>query len=145
MAPLNRRGLLLGSATLLSMKVSAMPLSTSGVDLVEASAASLARVMGAGRLSAEVLVQACLTRIGAVDRRGPRLNSVIERNPDALSIARTLDAERRAGRVRGPLHGLPVLLKDNIATGDRMSTSAGFAQALDQVGVAHGANTVKGQ
>ena len=142
MAPLDRRGLLLGSATLLSMKVSAMPLSTSGVDLVEASAVSLARVMGAGRLSAEVLVQACLTRIGAVDRRGPRLNSVIERNPDALAIARTLDAERKAGRVRGPLHGLPVLLKDNIATGDRMSTSAG-SLALDGVRAVRDAHLVK--
>ena len=124
-AALSRRGLLLGSAALLTTKVSAMPKSSPSVDIVEASAASLAQSLAAGRLSAEALVQACLARIAAIDRRGPRLNSVIESNPEALTIARALDAERRAGRVRGPLHGLPVLLKDNIATGDRMSTSAG--------------------
>ncbi|MGH8781989.1 amidase [Paraburkholderia sp.] len=73
-----------------------------------------------------------LTRIAALDRRGPRLNSIIELNPDASAIARTLDAERRAGQVRGPLHGAIVVVKDNIATGDRMSTSAG-SLALDGV------------
>jgi amidase len=140
--PLNRRGLLLGSAALLSLKVSAMPTSTSGVDLVEASAASLAQALSSGRLSAELLAQACLARIAAIDRRGPRLNSVIERNPDALAIARALDAERKAGRVRGPLHGLPVLLKDSIATGDRMSTSAG-SLALDGVRALRDAYLVK--
>jgi amidase len=125
-ASLSRRCLLLGSVALLpSMKVSAMQKSSADIDLVETSATSLAQAMASGRTSAEALVQACLARIAAVDRRGPRLNSVIERNPDVLAIARTLDVERRAGRLRGPLHGLPVLLKDNIATGDRMSTSGG--------------------
>jgi len=139
----NRRHLLLGSAALLSsMKVTAMPKSRADIDLVEASAGALAQAMAAGRTSAEALVQACLARIGAVDRRGPRLNSVIERNPEALAIARSLDAERRAGRVRGPLHGLPVLLKDNIATGDRMSTSAG-SLALDGVRATRDAHLVK--
>ena len=123
---MQRRHLLLGSAALLSsMKVPAMPKSSAPVELVEASATALAQAMNAGRLSAAALVQACLARIGAIDRRGPHLNSVIELNADALAIARALDAERKAGRLRGPLHGLPVLLKDNIATGDRMSTSAG--------------------
>ena len=142
-AALNRRSLLLGTAALLStMKVRAMPKSSAAVDIVEAGATSLAQAMVAGRLSAEALVQACLARIATVDRRGPRLNSVIERNPEALSIARALDAERKAGRVRGPLHGLPVLLKDNIATGDRMSTSGG-SLALDGLRAARDAHLVK--
>jgi len=125
------------------MKVSAMPKTTAAdIDLVESSAAALAQAMAAGRTSAEALVQACLARIAAVDRRGPHLNSVIERNPDAPAIARALDAERKAGRLRGPLHGLPVLLKDNIATGDRMSTSAG-SLALDGVRATRDAHLVK--
>jgi amidase len=77
-------------------------------------------------------VRQYLARIAAVDKAGPRLNSVIETNPDALRIAAELDRERAAGKLRGPLHGIPVLLKDNIATADRMSTSAG-SLALDGV------------
>jgi len=91
----------------------------------EADVATLSAATAAGRLSSEHLVQAYLARIADIDRRGPRLNSIIELNPEARSIARTLDAERRAGQLRGPLHGIPVLLKDNIATGDRMHTTAG--------------------
>lgn len=80
--------------------------------------------LAAGTLSAEALTQAYLQRIEQLDRGGPALNSVIELNPDALAEARALDAERKAGRVRGPLHGIPVLLKDNIdAVG--MANSAG--------------------
>ena len=63
--------------------------------------------------------------IAVIDKAGPRLNAVIELNPDAARIAADLDRERCAGKVRGPLHGIPILLKDNIATADRMSTSAG--------------------
>ena len=92
----------------------------------------LAKAMAEGRLTAERLVRDCLARIEAIDRHGPRLRSVIELNPDALAIAKALDGERKAGRVRGPLHGIPVLVKDNIATGDRMSTTAG-SLALDGV------------
>src|ERR671932_850041 len=66
-----------------------------------------------------------LRRVEEVDRRGPALNSVIEVNPDALSTADALDRERKQGRVRGPLHGVPVLIKDNVATADRMETTAG--------------------
>jgi amidase len=93
--------------------------------LEETSAASLAKSMADGRISAEKLTDAYLARIESIDRHGPRLNSVIELNPEAQALARTLDAERKAGHLRGPLHGLPVLIKDNIATGDRMSTTAG--------------------
>jgi amidase len=81
--------------------------------------------MASGRLSARRLTEMYLERIERIDRRGPALNSVIETNPDAVSIAEGLDRERKAGRVRGPLHGVPILIKDNIATADRMETTAG--------------------
>jgi len=93
--------------------------------LAELDATVLARQLAEGRTTSAALVASCLQRIEAVDRHGPRINSVIELNPEAAAIAKALDAERKAGKLRGPLHGLPVLLKDNIATGDRMSTSAG--------------------
>ena len=91
-------------------------------ELEEATIAGLQAAMNAGRHSARSLAEAYLTRIEAVDRV---LRSVIEVNPDAQSIAARLDGERRAGQVRGPLHGIPVLIKDNIATADRMETTAG--------------------
>ena len=81
--------------------------------------------MAAGTLTSRELTVAYLERIAQIDRAGPRLNSVIELNPDALTIAEKLDAERKAGRVRGPLHGIPILIKDNIATADKMETTAG--------------------
>ena len=62
------------------------------------------------------MTQQYLARIDAIDQRGPAINAVIELNPDALAIASQLDAERKAGKVRGPLHGIPVLIKDNIDT-----------------------------
>src|SRR6266478_9266021 len=91
----------------------------------EISIAEIQAAMTAGRLDAESLVQMYLTRIQAIDRSGPILRSVQEINPDAVAIARSLDEERRAKRVRGPLHGIPILLKDNIATADKMETTAG--------------------
>lgn len=81
--------------------------------------------MRSGRLSSEALTQLYLDRIAAMDRSGPTLRHVIETNPEATQVAARLDAERRAGRVRGPLHGVPVIVKDNIDTADRMHTSAG--------------------
>ncbi|MGC8000302.1 amidase family protein, partial [Salmonella enterica] len=77
------------------------------------------------------MTEAYLARIAAVDRSGPRLNSVIEVNPDALDIAEQRDRERAAGTTRGPLHGIPVLIKDNIDTADRMKTTAGSLALLD--------------
>ncbi len=81
--------------------------------------------MAAGRLSARALMVAYRQRIEAIDRAGPKLNAVIELNPDAIKIAAEMDRERKAGHVRGPLHGIPILLKDNIVTADRMQTTAG--------------------
>jgi amidase len=94
-------------------------------DVVEASVAQLQQAMTAGTLSAKKLTELYLARIKAVDKSGPNLNAVIELNPDALAIAEALDQERAKKGPRGPLHGIPVLLKDNIATADKMSTSAG--------------------
>jgi amidase len=75
--------------------------------------------------TSEKLVSLYLKRIEQIDKNGPTLNSVIEINPDALEIARKLDQERKSGKIRSPLHGLPILIKDNIDTADKMSTSAG--------------------
>jgi amidase len=94
-------------------------------DLEEVSVAELQRRMESGRETARSLVDKYSARIEAIDRKGPALRSVIELNPEAAAIADRLDAERKAGRTRGPLHGIPVLLKDNIATADRMMTTAG--------------------
>jgi amidase len=91
----------------------------------EATIAQLQAAMNAGRTSAVELTNHYLNRILAIDEKGPHLNSVIEINPDALELAHAADALRRRGRVLGPLHGIPILLKDNIDTGDRMQTSAG--------------------
>ena len=81
--------------------------------------------MESGELTARRLAELYLDRISEIDKDGPYLNSVIELNPDALEIADTLDEERKAGKTRGPLHGIPILVKDNIDTHDRMQTSAG--------------------
>ena len=100
--------------------------------LATATATELAADLDSGELSAVSLTEMYLERIAAIDAAGPTLRSVIELNPDALEIAATLDAERRAGRVRGPLHGLPVLVKDNIDSGDRMLTTAGSLALVGQ-------------
>jgi amidase len=94
-------------------------------DLDEVTIAELQRRMETGQETSRSIVDKYLARIDAIDRRGPALRSVLEINPDATGIADRLDAERRSGRVRGPLHGIPVLLKDNIDTADRMMTTAG--------------------
>jgi amidase len=94
-------------------------------ELDEASVSGLQDAMTAGRYTSRRLVELYSARIDALDRTGPTLRAVIELNPDALAIADALDAERRAGHVRGPLHGIPVLIKDNIDTADRMMTTAG--------------------
>jgi len=94
-------------------------------ELEETTVAELQAGMRSGKWSAKELTEKYLERIEKVDRRGAALNSVIELNPEALAIAESLDRERKAGRTRGPLHGVPVLIKDNIDTADRMLTTAG--------------------
>src|SRR5215213_1710059 len=94
-------------------------------ELEELTVADLQAAMTARQLTARQLAEMYLGRIDALDRNGPRLNTVIEVNPDALTIADALDRERAGGSSRGPLHGIPVLLKDNIDTADQMLTTAG--------------------
>src|SRR3989442_406808 len=91
----------------------------------EATVAQLQAEMASGMLTSEQLTMEYIARIVALDQNGPGVNAVIELNPDALVMARNADALRRRGVVLGPLHGIPVLLKDNIDTGDKMQTSAG--------------------
>ncbi|MBA2642267.1 MAG: amidase [Actinobacteria bacterium] len=93
--------------------------------LEDVSIAELQAAMTSGSLTTHALVQQYLARIENLDRKGPNVNSVLELNPDAEVIARSLDAERHAGHVRGPLHGIPVLIKGNIDTHDKMTTTAG--------------------
>ena len=94
-------------------------------DLEEATLADLQAGMSSGRMTSRSITQQYIARIEELDRKGPALRHVLEINPDALSIADSLDQERKSGRVRGPLHGIPILLKDNIDTADRMTTTAG--------------------
>jgi amidase len=93
--------------------------------LLETTIDQLQLKMGSGEYSSVSITRLYLKRIEAIDKKGPALNAVIEINPDALTIAAAMDAERKAGRVRGPLHGIPVLIKDNINSGDKMMTTAG--------------------
>jgi amidase len=92
---------------------------------IEATVEQLQRDMAAGRSSAVAITQQSLDRIRALDDKGPKLNSVLAINPDALATARRLDRERKSGKLRGPLHGITVLVKDNIDTAGRMPTTAG--------------------
>lgn len=93
--------------------------------VLEATFTELQNAMTSGQISSKQLTQIYLERIEEYDRNGPKLRSVIETNPDALNMANALDLERDAQGARGPLHGIPILLKDNIDTHDRMHTSAG--------------------
>lgn len=90
----------------------------------------LQQKMKSGEYTAHSITQLYLDRINQIDKAGPKLNSVIELNPDAMAIADAMDVERKNGKIRGPLHGIPVLIKDNIDTGDKMQTTAG-ALALE--------------
>ena len=121
MTQLDRRTFLAG--------VVAAPLAaqTSSFELDELTIAQMQR------FSARQLAEAYLARIEAIDKAGPKINSVIELNPDALAIADARDRERKEGRVRGPLHGIPILIKDNIDTADRMHTTAGSLALADSI------------
>ncbi|HET7207055.1 MAG TPA: amidase [Terriglobales bacterium] len=99
-------------------------------ELEEVTISELQDGMKSGRFTAHSLTEKYLARIDENDKRGPAINAVIELNPDALSIADALDQERKAKGPRGPLHGIPMLIKDNIDTGDRMMTTAGSLALL---------------
>src|SRR5271156_6931569 len=94
-------------------------------ELDEITISDLQDGMKSGKFTARSLVEKYSTRIQEIDKNGPALNSVLEVNPDALSIAEALDQERKAKGPRGPMHGIPVLIKDNIDTADKMMTTAG--------------------
>jgi len=93
--------------------------------LNETTIDALQQLMQSGKQSSYSITALYLNRIKAIDKDGPKLNAIIEANPDALSIAAVMDEERKAGKLRGPMHGIPVLIKDNINTGDKMMTTAG--------------------
>ena len=126
---------------LLAFLVSSFPAANAGTPVTmepdgvpkrhnEATVAQLQAEMASGRLTSEALTKEYIARIVALDQNGPGVNSVIELNPDALVMAKRADQLRRHGIVLGPLHGIPVLLKDNVDTGDKMQTTAGsFALA----------------
>ncbi len=104
---------------------------SSDLDLQEITIDKLQSMFTSGTLTSVKATQYYLDRIAAIDKSGPSLNSIIELNPDAIDIAKAMDAERASGKTRGPLHGIPILIKDNINTGDKMMTTAG---ALAMVG-----------
>jgi amidase len=99
--------------------------SAAPTNLNEMTVAQMQAAMAAGSMQSVDLVNFYLARIQTLDQSGPTVNSVLETNPDARAIAMALDAERRAGHLRGPLHGIPILLKDNIDTHDKLQTGAG--------------------
>lgn len=123
----------LASLVLLSVASAAhaqTPSAESGLEYL--SVDELGKRMERNQLSAVTLVQHLQQRIEQLDKQGPAINAIIELNPEALAIAESLDQERRAGHSRGPLHGIPVLLKDNIDTSDQMQTSAGSLAMIGQ-------------
>lgn len=126
--------LLVGHPSVAAM-VDAIPRPSKGGDfeLEEATIAELQSAMKSGKETAVSLTKKYLRRIEEVDRRGPTLQAVLEINPDALTIARALDRERKAKGQRGPMHGIPVLIKDNIDTHDRMMTTAGSLALLGSI------------
>ena len=130
------RSSVIGGVGLASISVTATAREASGVnasvaspppafELDELTVGELQSGMASGRFTAHSLVRKYLDRIDDVDKHGPQIKAVIETNPDALTIAIELDRERKAKKIHGPLHGIPVLIKDNIDTHDRMTTTAG--------------------
>ncbi len=104
-----------------------------GFELEEETIEGLSKKLASGEYTSEQLVQLYLKRIEAVDKNGAKLNSVIEVNPDAIAIAAAMDKELKEGKSRGPLHGIPILIKDNIDTADKMQTTAGSLALLGNI------------
>ncbi|HYU44172.1 MAG TPA: amidase family protein, partial [Vicinamibacteria bacterium] len=126
-SPTRRDFLRLGSmgGALALSRGGASAASPAAFEFEEATLEDLQRRMAAGTLTAHRLTATYLSRIAALDRKGPALHHVIETNPEALAMAEALDADRRAKGARGPLHGIPILLKDNVDTADKTTTTAG--------------------
>ena len=122
---MNRRDFLQAAGATTPGTLAAAASADSRFEWLEASAADLRRALAEGRTTTVALARAYTERIAQLDAGGPGLASILELNPQAEALATQLDAERAAGHLRGPLHGLPVVVKDNIATADRMATSAG--------------------
>lgn len=101
--------------------------------LDEETISSLGKKLDSGKYSSEQLVELYLRRIENIDKNGPKLNAIIEINPDAVSIAKQMDNERKARKNRGPLHGIPIVIKDNIDTGDKMQTTAGSLAMAENI------------
>jgi len=134
-------GRLLGMATLAVAALAMQPAAAATFDLATATIADIQAAIDSGALSSEKLVQLYLNRIAAYDQQGPKLNALITINPKALELARALDAERKAKGRRGPLHGIPVVVKDLINTSE-MPTTGGFIVMKGAV-PAHDANVIK--
>jgi amidase len=120
-----RWSLAVGSSSTVHNTLSAQIQNAPVLDLEEITAADLQKKMQSGEQTSVSITNAYLARIEKIDRSGPALNSIIELNPDVLKIAVALDTERKQGKIRGPLHGIPILIKDNINSGDQMMTTAG--------------------
>ena len=131
-----RAGMLSGAAAPLVAQAQAVRVPTRAVppsEFDEVTIAALQEGMKSGKFTARSIAEKYLARIDGIDKHGPAVNSVIELNPDALAMADVLDRERQAQGPRGPLHGIPVLIKDNIATRDRMQTTAGSLALVGSV------------
>jgi len=115
----------LGAAREMAPSAKAIPPDVSPFELDEITVSELQDGMKSGKFTARTLVEKYSARIDEIDKRGPAVNAVIELNPEAAAIAEALDQERKGKGPRGPLHGIPVLIKDNIDTADRMMTTAG--------------------
>ncbi len=148
---MDRRKFLLNTAGTLSIAVTGSAFDVAGTgphsmeneggeapkfDLNEITVDELQSKMQKGELSSKAITKKYLNRIAAIDKKGPAINAVIEINADALSIAEAMDAERKSGKIRGPLHGIPILIKDNINTGDKMMTTAGALALEGNIAVA---------
>lgn len=121
---------ILAAGNFASAKTSVENIPSDNFELNEITIDELQEAMQSGKYTSRSITEMYLKRIAAIDKSGPYLNAIIELNPDALSIADAMDKERKAGKIRSAMHGIPVLIKDNINTGDKMMTTAG-ASALE--------------
>src|SRR5437868_2262962 len=130
-----RIGTMGGAISMLGVaaEVASQPVHVEPFQWEEASIAQLKAAMESGKETAVSINKAFLQRIAAIDKAGPAVNAVIELNPDALAIAGALDEERKTKGPRGPLHGIPVMVKDNLDTHDKMMTTAGSLAMLGSI------------